>query len=211
MQNLNVEKYRDAKERLMKAISLRTEGNRGKELDYLSSLEAEKFIEENYSTDFTKGLDLSEIAVRSQTYDSNVSQAIQAESKQTGLLRALWNASNNIFLRLLFVLSVLSIILNEVLEAENRSYGWIEGTVILIVITVPVLWQAKREYSKPKAFQALQALSELRKMATVIRNGTQFQISVSQIVPGDILIIKAGDSIPVDGFVLDAFSLIKPH
>ena len=46
------------------------------------------------------------------------------------------------------------------------------------------------------------------KTATVIREGKEIEISLEEIVLGDIIYIKPGGSIPVDGIVLDGNSSI---
>jgi copper-(or silver)-translocating P-type ATPase len=45
-------------------------------------------------------------------------------------------------------------------------------------------------------------------MATVIRNNTEILISVDDVLTGDILIVKAGDSVPVDGRITEGYSSV---
>ena len=46
------------------------------------------------------------------------------------------------------------------------------------------------------------------KTATVERNGVEQQIPVEQVQQGETLIVKAGESVPVDGVVLEGFSSV---
>lgn len=46
------------------------------------------------------------------------------------------------------------------------------------------------------------------KMATVLRNGNETEIPVEQVIAGDIVIVRPGQSIPVDGRLLEGFSAV---
>ena len=64
-------------------------------------------------------------------------------------------------------------------------------------------------YQENKANQSLQ---QLRKMVTiktrVLRNGNEREVDSYDLVPGDLVFLKAGDKIPADGRLLDAKNLI---
>lgn len=60
---------------------------------------------------------------------------------------------------------------------------------------------------KGRASCAIRRLIDLQpKMATVMRNGKEKQIPVEQVIVGDILVIKPGESMPVDGKVIEGYS-----
>jgi len=62
---------------------------------------------------------------------------------------------------------------------------------------------------KGKASSAIRKLLDLQpKLATVIRNNKEQQIPVEQVKVNDILIIKPGEKIPVDGIIVEGFSAI---
>ena len=72
---------------------------------------------------------------------------------------------------------------------------------ILTLVTVGKYLEAR---SKAKTSDALDKLVNLvPKTAVVIRNGKETVIPSEQVVSGDIVLIKPGESIPVDGFVID--------
>ncbi len=63
--------------------------------------------------------------------------------------------------------------------------------------------------SKLKTGEAIEQLLELQvKKATVIRNGEQLEIPIEQVIVGDILFIKPGEKIPVDGKITEGNSTI---
>jgi len=61
--------------------------------------------------------------------------------------------------------------------------------------------------SRLKTTGAIEKLIDLSpRVATVIRNGKEMSLSVDQILPGEIIIVKPGQKIPVDGLVLEGKS-----
>lgn len=72
------------------------------------------------------------------------------------------------------------------IEDDEAKYGWIEGLAILISVIVVVLVTAFNDYSKERQFRGLQSRIEGEHKFSVIRQGEVKQISVSDIVVGDI-------------------------
>ena len=80
------------------------------------------------------------------------------------------------------------------------------AAMILTLITVGKMLEAR---SKGKTTDALKSLMTLApKTATVIRNGKETEISVSEVRKGDIFIVKSGESIPVDGVVIEGTAAV---
>lgn len=65
-------------------------------------------------------------------------------------------------------------------------------------------------YSKGKTTDALKGLMELApKSANVIRDGKEVNVPVEEVIKGDIFIVRPGESIPVDGVVIDGHSAVN--
>jgi Cu+-exporting ATPase len=63
--------------------------------------------------------------------------------------------------------------------------------------------------AKGKTSEAIKKLMHLSpKIATVIRKGKEIKIPVDQVIIGDILIVKPGEKVPVDGVIIDGDSSI---
>ena len=78
-----------------------------------------------------------------------------------------------------------------------------------MILTLITLGKTLEAYSKGKTTDALKSLMNLApKMATVVRNGQEQIISAEQVKKGDIFLVKPGESIPVDGIVLEGNSEI---
>lgn len=91
-----------------------------------------------------------------------------------------------------------------------HHYGmelYLEGAaMILTLITVGKYMETR---SKGKTSEAISKLMDLApKMATVLRNGKEQEIPVEQVTVGDIVIVRPGQSIPVDGKVIEGFSAV---
>lgn len=79
------------------------------------------------------------------------------------------------------------------------SFGiksWIEGGVVAFVIMLNVVVGFFQEYSAEKTMDSLRSLSS--PTATVVRGGDSMVVPSVQIVPGDLVEIKVGDTIPAD-------------
>ncbi|WP_044338264.1 heavy metal translocating P-type ATPase [Rossellomorea aquimaris] len=75
------------------------------------------------------------------------------------------------------------------------------AAVILTLITLGKYFEA---LSKGKTSEAIKKLMGLApKTATVVRDGEEVEISVEEVAVGDIIIVKPGEKIPVDGVVIE--------
>ena len=91
-----------------------------------------------------------------------------------------------------------------------RQYAmdlYFEGaSMILTLITLGKYLETR---SKGKTSEAITRLMDLApKSATVLRDGQELQIPVEQVVVGDTVIVRPGQSVPVDGIVLEGASFI---
>ena len=84
---------------------------------------------------------------------------------------------------------------------------YFEGAgTILTLITLGKFFEAR---AKGRTTDAISKLLDLApKSATVIRNGSELTIPVEEVEKGDVLIVKAGESIPVDGIILEGHASI---
>ncbi|MCC8029086.1 MAG: heavy metal translocating P-type ATPase [Lachnospiraceae bacterium] len=80
------------------------------------------------------------------------------------------------------------------------------AAMILTLITIGKTLEA---YSKGKTTNALRSLMQLApKTAHVIRNSTEETVTVDQVRIGDVFVVRPGESIPVDGVVLEGISAV---
>ena len=73
-----------------------------------------------------------------------------------------------------------------------------------MILTLITLGKFLETRAKGKTGDAIRQLMDLSpKTATVRRNGVESEIPVEEVVVGDVIIVRSGDSIPVDGMVLE--------
>ncbi|MDO5152244.1 MAG: heavy metal translocating P-type ATPase [Eubacteriales bacterium] len=79
--------------------------------------------------------------------------------------------------------------------------------MILTLITVGKMLEA---HSKGKTTDALKGLMKLApKIATVVRDGAEAEVSIEQVRQGDLFVVRPGENIPVDGVVLEGSSAVN--
>lgn len=92
-------------------------------------------------------------------------------------------------------------------EKYMMEFYFESAAMILTLITLGKMLEA---YSKGKTTDALKGLMELApKSANVIRNGKEVNVPVEEVIKGDIFIVRPGESIPVDGAVIDGHSAVN--
>ncbi len=128
------------------------------------------------------GLKSAEAKKRLEKYGTNQIK----KKKGDGALKLLFRQINNPLIWVLLGSSTLATLLGKVTD----------GLVVLSVVVLNTIIGFIQEY---KAGKAIEALSDMvPENATVLRDGKYIMIPVSEIVPGDIVQLAAGDRVPAD-------------
>ena len=78
--------------------------------------------------------------------------------------------------------------------------AWAEGALLLFLFS---LGHALEHYATDRARSAIRALEKLApKTALVRRNGREVEVPVAEVLRGDVVIVRPGDRVPVDGVVV---------
>ena len=95
----------------------------------------------------------------------------------------------------------------DAVMAYMHEFYFESAAMILTLITVGKMLEAR---SKGKTTDALKSLMRLApKTATVVVDGVEKTIPVEQVKKGDIFVVRPGESIPVDGTVIDGASAVN--
>ncbi len=90
---------------------------------------------------------------------------------------------------------------------EHFHFYFESAAMIVTLITVGKMLEAR---SKGKTTNALKSLMQLApKTATVLRDGAETVIPAAQVKKGDIFLVRPGESVPVDGIVLEGSSAVN--
>ena len=136
--------------------------------------------------------------------------------------RSLWRRSPNMDTLVAlgsmasFVWSVYALFAMTKAQAEGNMQGVMtymdefyfeSAAMILTLITVGKMLEAR---SKGKTTNALKSLMRLApKTARLLRDGQEVTVPVAQVRKGDIFVVRPGESIPVDGVVLEGSSAVN--
>ncbi|KAK4100910.1 potassium/sodium eff [Parathielavia hyrcaniae] len=148
-------------------------------------------VEQAIGTDVDKGLTSSRAAELQQTHGPNELDVGGGIAWYTIFIRQLCNA---MILVLFFAMAL--------------SFGvadYIEGGVLAAVIMLNVSIGFYQEYGAEKKMDALRALSS--PSASVLRDGKSIVVPNAEVVPGDIVNLKMGDTVPADVRLFEAMNL----
>lgn len=137
------------------------------------------------------GLTEKEAQKRLIFYGQNVLKV----KKRLGSLRLLLSQFNNPLMYLLIFAATLSLIL----------YDRTDALIILSIILISAFLSFIQERGALKAMEKLLEIVQIK--AAVIRNRIKKEIAVEEIVPGDIVVLNAGDIIPGDCYLLESNDL----
>ena len=77
--------------------------------------------------------------------------------------------------------------------------------IIMAVVVIDVILGFVQEYQAQKTYTALKGL--LKPTTTVLRNGERTEVEVWELVPGDLVLLNAGEKVPGDGSILEGIKL----
>ncbi|CQR73386.1 Calcium-transporting ATPase 1 [Sporomusa ovata DSM 2662] len=153
-------------------------------------LSSEQVVAE-LNSDLEHGLSSTEVAKRLAQYGYNELQ----EKASEPLWKKFFNQFKDFLVVILIVASLISLSVGEVTDS-------------LVIITIVLLNAALGVFQEAKAEKALEALKKMNAPSSkVIRNGKTATIPSRELLPGDIILLDAGDYIPADVRILDSFNL----
>ncbi len=160
--------------------------------DYTQS--AEELLQSLHSS--ANGLTDAEAAGRLQQYGPN---KLKDTPKPTFFQRLLTQLRDPMLLILLAAAAVSA--LTKFLSGESFA----EVFIILLVVLLNALLGVLQESKAEAAIEALQTMTAAT--CKVLRDGEQKTLHSEELVPGDVVLLEAGDSVPADGRLLESASL----
>ncbi|KAL4755063.1 hypothetical protein BDW72DRAFT_164989 [Aspergillus terricola var. indicus] len=127
------------------------------------------------------------------------------EKKTKSILELAWLAYNDKVLILLTVAAIISLALG-IYQSVTAAPGeprvqWVEGVAIIVAILIVVVVGAANDWQKERQFVKLNKKKEDR-FVKVIRSGKMIEVSIHDILVGDIMHLEPGDLVPVDGIYI---------
>ncbi|CAL3970873.1 unnamed protein product [Diplocarpon coronariae] len=132
--------------------------------------------------------------------------------KGKSLLEIMWITYNDKVLILLSIAAAISLAVGIYQsvgtkhDAEHPKIEWVEGVAIIAAIVIVVVVGSLNDYQKERQFVKLNKKKQDRDV-NVLRSGRTREISVFDILVGDVLHLEPGDMIPVDGIFIDGHNV----
>jgi Ca2+-transporting ATPase len=137
------------------------------------------------------GLTDDEVVVLRRQFGENTLPAEKGVSPWTILM----NQFKSPLVYIILVAAAVSLIVGE----------YSDFAIIMVVVVIDAVLGFVQEYQAQRTYTALKGL--LKPTTTVIRNGERTEIEVHELVPGDVVLLNAGEKIPGDGELIDCTKL----
>ena len=145
-----------------------------------------------------QGLTAAQVQERLSAYGEN---KLKEKKKKTNLQR-FFDQFKDVMILILIAAAIVSF---GIACVEGDPMEFFEPVLILLIVILNAVMGMMQESKAEKALDALKNMSAPR--ARVIRDGTEKMIDASELVPGDIIRLEAGDFIPADARLLKSVSL----
>lgn len=152
-------------------------------------LSADEVLQKLHSS--PKGLNQQETEKRLKQYGPNE----LVEKKKLSPIAIFFSQFKDLMIIILMIAAVISGLLGDVVDT----------IVIVLIVIINAIIGFVQEYQAEKSMQALKNMTT--SYARILRNGTVHQSLVKELVPGDVLLLEAGDVVPADARLLDANQL----
>lgn len=150
----------------------------------------------HFQVDPEQGLSTAEVERRLTEHGEN---KLHERKKKTNVQR-FFEQFKDVMILILIVAAIVSFVV-----ACYEGEGFFESILILMIVVLNALMGVIQESKAEKALEALKKLSSPH--SKVIRDGKESVIEASQLVPGDIIRLEAGDFVPADARIIMSASL----
>ena len=137
------------------------------------------------------GLTAAQVLEQRQKYGENRLPS----AKRTSVWAIFFGQFKNPLVYIILAAAAISLAVGE--------YG--DSAIIMAVVLLDAILGFIQEYQAQRTYTALKGL--LKPTTTVIRGGARQEVQVHELVPGDLVILNAGEHVPGDGQVLEATKL----
>ena len=151
----------------------------------------------------TKDEVLKEFKTGSEGLSTEQAEENLAKYGKNALVEGKKKTAFQVFLEQFKDLMVIILIIAAVISAFT---GDLESTLVIIaVLILNAILGTVQHVKAEKSLESLKSLSS--PSAKVLRNGEKIEIDSKDVVPGDIMLLEAGDMVTADGRILDNYSL----
>ena len=143
------------------------------------------------------GLREDEVIKRQEKYGKNKLKDKQKESIFIKFIKQF----NDFMIIILIIASIVSAVISYI-QGEN---DYIDSIIIIAIVMLNAIMGVVQEAKAEKSIEALKEMTPAK--AKVIRNGQTIEVNAEELVPGDIVILEAGNYVPADCRIIESFNL----
>ena len=154
-------------------------------------------VRKEQKTNLNVGITNEEAKERLKKYGEN---KLQDKKKESIFIKFI-KQFNDFMIIILIVASIISAVVTKI-QGEN---DYIDSIIIIAIVVFNAIMGLVQENKAEKSLEALKKMSA--PMAMVKRDGKILQIKSTEVVPGDILILEAGNFVPADCRLIKSYNL----
>lgn len=134
------------------------------------------------------------------------------EKKAKSLLQLVWITFNDKILIMLSIAAVVSLAVGlyqtfgQEHDEEHPAVEWIEGVAIIVAILIVVIVGSLNDWQKERQFAKLNR-KKTDRLVKVVRSGRLQELSIWEVLVGDVVHLETGDMIPVDGILIEGHNI----
>ena len=154
-------------------------------------------IVRDFKTSINYGLNDEEVAKRKEKYGKNI---LKDKPKENLIIRIL-KQFNDFMIIILIIASIISAGVSYIQGEQD----YFDSLIIIAIVILNAIMGLVQEAKAEKSIEALKQMTP--QLAKVIRNKKTMQINAQELVPGDIIILEAGNNVPADCRLINTYNL----
>lgn len=173
-----------------------------KSRERLAELGGVEGVAASLKTDEQRGIcgDEEDVVTRYEAFGRNTYRMPPTKS----FFHFVWEAFQDPTILILLVCAALS--LGFGIKEHGPKDGWYDGGSIFVAVFLVIAVSAVSNFRQNRQFDKLSKVSN-NILIEVVRNGRRQQISIFEVVVGDVVCLEIGDQVPADGLFIDGHSL----
>ncbi|MCL2774941.1 MAG: calcium-translocating P-type ATPase, PMCA-type [Oscillospiraceae bacterium] len=170
--------------------------NQNRNICYYSLSKTE--VLKKFDTNDTSGLSSLEVKKRMKTYGLN---KLDEAKKKSVILKFLEQFSD--FMVIILLIAAAVSFVTAVIQGSKSEF--LDPIIILVIVVINAIVGVIQEFKAEKSIAALKKLTASETVA--LRDGRKSKILADDLVPGDVIILESGNSVPADARILDNISV----
>lgn len=154
-------------------------------------------VEVNFRTNADSGLNRKEVEERQKHFGENK----LADKKKESIFIKFLKQFNDFMIIILIIASIISAVVSKL----DGSGDYIDSAIIIAIVILNAIMGVVQEAKAEKSLEALKTMTA--PTAKVKRNGKIVTIKSEEVVPGDIIILEAGNYVPADARLIKTSNL----